>query len=155
LTNVPKNLVGYCGLYCGACGIYQKRIKQAVENLQKTIVAFGFNKIMPDLAKWEPALKHYTEFDDVMNGLVRLLGECPGCVAGGGDPSCVARQCCRQKGYVICAECPEVDTCKKLQSTVESLNNLKRIRVMGVDNWAQEMQKRVDAGYCTLDEIMG
>jgi hypothetical protein len=117
------------------------------------IGAYGFDKIMPELAKYEPSLKHYPEFDDVMNGLVKLFSKCPGC-AGGGNPDCAVRQCCKQKPYSTCAECAEMDTCEKLQRVVGSLENLKRIRALGVDNWAEEMQKRVDEGYCQLDEII-
>ena len=33
MSENPKNLVGFCGLYCGACGIYQGKIKEAVRLL--------------------------------------------------------------------------------------------------------------------------
>ena len=156
VTFVNKNgmkLVGYCGLYCGACGIHQGRIKQAVENLRKTIYAYGFNKIAQELTKYEPAFQHYEEFEKVLDGLVKTFGECPGCVAGGGDPSCVVRQCCRQKGYAICVECAEMDTCEKLLGLVGTLDNLKHIKAEGVSSWVKGMEKKVDSGYCQLDEI--
>jgi hypothetical protein len=66
-----KGLMSPCGLYCGACGIYQGRIKQAVNDLRKVIGAYGFDKIAPELAKWEPSLKHYAEFEQVMDGFVK------------------------------------------------------------------------------------
>ncbi len=154
LSGNNMKLVGYCGLYCGACGIQQGRIKQAAENLRKTIYAYGFNKFAPELAKYEPAFQHYAEFEKVLDGFVKLFGECQGCVDGGGDPSCVVRQCCRQKSYVTCVECTEMDTCEKLLHLVGTLENLKRIKVAGVDNWVKEMQKRVNAGYCQLDEMI-
>ncbi|MEM2058924.1 MAG: hypothetical protein QXO76_11855 [Thermoproteota archaeon] len=53
MSKNPRELVGYCGLYCGACGIYQGRIKLAVENLRKVINAYGFDRIAPELAKWD------------------------------------------------------------------------------------------------------
>lgn len=154
MSVTPRELAGYCGLYCGACGIRQGRIKQAVENLRRVVGAYGFDKAAPELAEWEPAFGHYAEFERVLDGFVKLLGYCPGCVAGGGDPNCVVRQCCRQKGYATCAECIEMNTCEKLRRVGGSLENLKRIKAAGVDNWAKEMQKRVDAGYCQLDETM-
>ena len=80
MTVDPKNLIGYCGLYCGACGIYQGRITQVVKNLRKVIGAYGFDKIAPELAKWEPTLQYYAEFEKVMDGLVKLFGECLGCI---------------------------------------------------------------------------
>ena len=153
----PKSLVGYCGLYCGACGIYQGRIRQAVENLRKIISAEfpSFNKIAPELAKWEPAFQHYTEFENVLNGFVKVFGDCPGCVKGGGVPNCVVRECCKQKAYTTCAECAEMDTCEKLRPAGGmALEGLLKIRAMGVGKWSEEMQKKVAAGYCELDERM-
>jgi hypothetical protein len=32
-------------------------------------------------------MQHYKEYEDVLNGWVKMFGECPGCVKGGGDPS--------------------------------------------------------------------
>ena len=151
MSRSAKSLVGYCGLYCGACGIHQGRIRQAVENLRKVIGVYGFDKMGSQLAKWEPAFQHYEEFEKVLDGFVSLLGDCPGCVAGGGDPSCTLRECCKEKGYTTCAECEELDSCEKAKRIAESLDELHRIRAMGVDEWADGMQKKVEAGYCYLD----
>ena len=129
----PKNLVGYCGLYCGACGIYQGRIKQAVESLRSVIGAYGFDKIMPELAK--------------------MFGECPGCIGGGGDPNCAVRECAKQKAYTTCAECAEMERCEKVQRYGPcAMDGLRKIKAVGVGKWTEEMQKKVDAGYCYLDE---
>jgi hypothetical protein len=112
LNESPKNLVGYCGLYCGACGIHQGKMKQAVENLRKIISPYDFDKITLKLAEYEPAFRHYTEFENVLDGLAKLFGECPGCIAGGGDPNCATRECCKPKAYITCAECSEMETCE-------------------------------------------
>ena len=149
---VAKNLVGYCGLYCGACGIYQGRIKQAVENLRKAVGAYGFDKVMPKLAKWEPSFRHYSEFEEVMGGLVKLFGECPACVGGGGDPACKIRSCCKPKGYVACAECVDMETCKNLEQYSWAKDGLRKIKTMGLGKWKAEMERKVAAGYCSLDE---
>jgi hypothetical protein len=153
LTVSPKDLAGYCGLYCGACGIHLGRIKQVVENLRKVISAYGFDKFAPELAKWEPAFQHYTEFENVLNGFVKMFGECPRCIKGGGDPNCAVRECSKQKAYTTCAECTEMETCEKIQRYgPRALEGLQKIKAIGVDRWAKEMQKKVDAGYCYLDE---
>jgi len=52
-----SSFVGYCGLYCNACGIRQEKIKNAVNNLRGIIAHYGFDKMMPELAKWEPSLQ--------------------------------------------------------------------------------------------------
>lgn len=146
-----KKLVSYCGLYCGAYGIRQGRIKQGVENLRKVICAYGFDKIAPELAKWEPSMQHYPEFEEVMNGLVKLFGECPGCVEGGGDPGCAIRTCCKQKAYAICVDCADMDKCEKLERYGQASRRLQEIKTKGVENWAERMQKKVAKGYCYLD----
>lgn len=145
-------MVGYCGLYCGACGIYQGKIEQAVENLRKVIGAYGFDKMMPELAKWEPSLKHYSEFEGVMAGLVKLFGGCPACTDGGGNPECQIRNCCKPKGYTTCAECADMETCKNLLQYNWAKNGLRKIKTMGIDKWTAEMKRKVAAGYCSLDE---
>lgn len=145
--------MGYCGLYCGACGIYQGKIKQAVENLQKVIKAYGFDKITPELAKWEPAFQHYAEYEKVLEGWVKIFGECPGCISGGGDPNCAVRECCREKAYTTCAECAEMEKCEKLQKYgPQVLEGLKKIKAIGLDRWVEEIRQKVEAGYCYLDE---
>ena len=146
-----SSAVSYCGLYCNACGIPQQKIKTAVNNLRDIIAAYGFDKIMPELAKWEPSFKHYNEFDQVMNGLVKLFGDCPGCVDGGGDPNCKVRSCAKQKGYRTCAECSEAETCENLAPYRKGYKGLtpalQNIRKNDINKYAEEMEKKVAKGY--------
>lgn len=116
------------------------------------IGAYGFDKIAPELAKWEPSLKHYAEFEQVMEGLVKLFGECPACIGGGGDPNCAIRKCCKPRGYITCAECAEMEACKKVERYPWARKELEKIEAMGVAKWREEMQRKVGAGYCSLDE---
>jgi hypothetical protein len=153
LDENPKNLVGYCGLYCGACGIHQGKIKQVAENLREIISVYGFDKLTAELAKYEPAFQHYTEFENVLDGFVKMFGECPGCLPGGGPPDCAIRECCRQKAYSMCVECVETETCEKLQKYgPQAIERLQKIKAMGIDKWTEEIQRKVGAGYCYLDE---
>ena len=108
---------------------------------------------MPELAKWEPSFQHYPEFAKVMGGLVKLFGECPGCVAGGGDPNCAIRECCKQKTYTMCVECSEMESSEKIKRYgPRTLTNLQKIKAVGVNKWVEKMQKKVAEGYCYLDE---
>ena len=145
-----NNLVGYCSLYCNACGIRQGKIKSAVGNLRDIIAAYGFDKIMPELSKWEPSFEHYNQFSQVMDGLVNMFGGCPGCFQGGGDPNCKIRSCVKQKGYRTCAECSEAETCEKLAPYREGYGltpALQSIKQKGIEKYAEEMQRKVDEGY--------
>ena len=144
------SLVGYCGLYCNACGIRQGKIKTAVNNLRDIIAVYGFDKMMPELAKWEPSFKHYDEFNQVMDSLITMFGGCPCCLQGGGDPNCKVRSCTKQKGYRTCAECNETETCEKLAPYREGYGltpALQSIKQNGIEGYAEEMQRKVDEGY--------
>jgi hypothetical protein len=150
----PKDLadfVGYCGLYCNACAIRQEKFKTAVNSLRGLITAYGFDKFMPQLAKWEPSFKHYNEFNQVMDGFVKMFGECPGCPKGGGDPNCKVRTCAKRKGYRTCAQCKETETCDHLapyrRSHLELVDALQNIKQNGAEKYAQQMQKKVDEGF--------
>jgi len=144
----PRELVAYCGLYCGACAIYQGRFKERVESLRSLIRRFGLDKIMDQLAGLDPAFKHYPEFEQVMEALVRVFGSCPGCIGGGGDPGCKIRPCASGKGYTTCAECSEMDTCEALKRYPGNMEMLRSIKEQGLDSWLEEMQKRVEEGFC-------
>jgi hypothetical protein len=151
----PADLLGYCGLYCGACGIYQGKIKTAVENLQNTIKAYGFNNFADQLANWEPAFKHHKEFEQVLEAYKKLFGECPGCIQGGGDPECKARVCAKQKSYTTCTECTSMETCEHLESWRKNpkfSQRTQRIKQLGATKYVQEMADKVKTGYCYLDE---
>ena len=152
----PASQVGYCGLYCNACGIRQEKIKTAVNNLRGIIAAYGFDKMMPELAKWEPSFKHYNEFDQVMDGLAKMFGGCPGCFQGGGDPNCKARSCAKQRGFRTCAECDEAETCENLAPYRKGykglLPGLQSIRQNGIGRYAEEVQKEVDEGRYYLEK---
>lgn len=144
----PERLVGYCGLYCEACRIRQGKVKEAVNNLRGIITTYGFDRAMPDLARWEPAFKHYDEFTQVMDGLERMFGYCPGCRDNGGDPNCQVRQCAGQKGFRVCTECSEAESCQKLEPYRKYFNAaLQSIKANGLRGYAANMQKKVDEGY--------
>jgi len=152
----PANLVGYCGLYCNACGIRQEKIKTAVNSLRDIVASYGFDKIMPELAKWEPSFEHYDEFNQVMNGLVKMFGDCPGCLQDGGDPDCKVRSCAKQKGYRTCAECSESEMCENLAPYRKGYKGLTQalqsIRRNSIGRYAEKMQKKADEGYSYLEE---
>jgi len=152
----PTDLLGYCGLYCGACGIYQGKIKTQVENLQSTIRAYGFNEFADQLANWEPAFKYHKEFDQVLEAYKKLFGECPGCIQGGGNPECKIRPCVKEKGFTSCAECKETETCATLEPMRKNYKGfqerMQRLKQVGPAKYTQEMENKVKKGYCYLDD---
>jgi hypothetical protein len=146
-----KNFVAYCGLYCNACGIRQGKIKTAVKSLRDIITGYGFDKTMSELSKWEPSFEHYDKFNQVMDGLVKLFGDCPGCFQGGGDPNCKIRYCVKEKDYRTCAECKDNETCEHwapLRKDYGLSPALQSIKQKGIEKYVEEMQDKVDEGEC-------
>jgi hypothetical protein len=141
----PVELTAYCGLYCGACDIYQKRIGQSGNELKKVLDAYRFEEISTQV----PGLGNYEAFHKVLNTLVTIFGQCSGCPKGGGPPQCEIRNCCREKGHKACAECSSVP-CEKLKIMLDSYpqlgQDLKEIKKSGLEKWSQEQQRKVDKG---------
>jgi len=148
------SLVGYCGLHCGACAIYQRMIKNRAMQLLKVLDAYQFREIAKEAKEWDPKLEYYPQFEEVLQSLMKMFGECPGCLEGGGPPVCIIRDCCKENGFATCAECNKMP-CDKLQPQVQSyrghLAMLHRIKEMGKDKWAKEMERRVKEEFSYIE----
>lgn len=148
----PIELAGYCGLYCGACDIYQQRISQSGSELKNVLDAYGFNEI----AKQVPGLEDYETFYKVLDNIITIFGQCPGCQKGGGDPQCEVRRCCREKGYKSCAECPSAP-CETLKNYVGSysnwMENFQEIKKIGLKQWCKKQQEKVNKGFRYSDTL--
>lgn len=151
-----RSLIGYCGLYCGACAIYQQMIKNRAMQLIEVLNAYQFREIAKEAKEWDPKLAFYPQFEDVLQSLMNMFGECSGCLAGGGPPACAIRDCCKENGFSTCAECNKMP-CDKLEPQIQGytghIDMLRRIREIGTNRWAKEMQRKVEEGFC-YTEVM-
>jgi hypothetical protein len=142
----PVELAAYCGIYCGACDIYQKRISQAGNDLKKVLDALEFESF----AKQVPGLENYDTFYKTLNALIMFFGQCLGCQKGGGPPQCQIRACCKEKGYKTCAECDSYP-CEKVKYIVDSYpaakDSIMEIKTNGLEKWSQNQQEKVDKGF--------
>ena len=142
----PVDLASYCGLYCGACDIYQKRIGNSGKELKEVLDAFGF----ANWANQVPGLEDYETFEKVLTNIMAMFGACPTCYKGGGDPACKIRICAKEKGYKTCAECDSFP-CEKLKQLQDSYpnvtENIKKIKEIGLEMWAEKQQEKVDNGF--------
>jgi hypothetical protein len=150
-------LAAYCGLYCGACAVYQGKFKEAARSLQGLVQAYKVAEWAPDAAKFIPALKGYSEFEGVLGWLAAF--DCQGCLAGGGDPECPIRICAKGKGLAGCWECDE-EPCEKLEMVVDKdypgcIEERRRIREIGLEAWVAEMAAKVEAGFSYLEVLAG
>jgi hypothetical protein len=122
---MDKNMIlGYCGLYCGGCGIYQ-----------------GTQDGNP--VRMEDGSPKY----------------CDGCASERTTEwctNCGIRECNREKGIRYCLECRDVP-CEMLTQFMEDprypyhrevLDNMKRLRKVNLDKWAEEMDRRYTCKSC-------
>lgn len=143
----PVDLAAYCGIYCGACDIYQKRIGNAGKELKKVLNAYKFNA----WANQVPGLEEYESFDKTLTNLMVMFGQCQGCQKGGGNPQCPIRSCCQEKGLTTCAECNDFP-CEILSQNLQDssemvMNNLKEIKKIGLEKWSKKEQDKVGKGF--------
>ena len=146
-------LATYCGLYCGACDIYQKRFSIAGNELKKLLDAYDFKSI----SKQIPGMEGYDTFYKVLNTIIFFFGQCFTCKKNGGNPQCQIRICARKKGYTNCAECPELG-CDKLKAITdgypEAKENLVEIKKIGLKKWCQKQQEKVAKGLRYTDQLI-
>ncbi len=83
--------------------------------------------------------------------------KCPGCLPGGGSPSCPIRTCSQQRGFLTCAECDRMP-CNSLELVTKrysnwNMRNLERIKEVGYRQFVDQMQEKVRNGFLTSDVI--
>jgi hypothetical protein len=117
----------YCGLYCGACLIMRAQEDGTVDQL-----AARFN------CKPESLVCHGCKSDVVYTY----------CQA------CKMKQCCQEKGYETCNDCPEIP-CERLREfrtekphRAVILKNLDRIREIGLEAFVSEQTQRWSCTAC-------
>jgi len=133
-----KDLLAYCGLYCGDCAGYSGEIATTAKNLMKVLEKHKFNRTAKCLFSEE--LKDYTEFCEMLGFMTEL--KCPKICRQREDSStsCKIRKCCRDRGFYACYECDDFESCEKLRSLEElhgdsCVKNLKAIKEVGLEAW--------------------
>ena len=111
---MPKklsDLVAVCGFDCSDCPAYKATHSNDIE--EKKRVA----------EKWSKAAGHTVTVEEIL---------CDGCRAGGRlvayCAACNIRTCAVSKGYLTCAQCPDMAGCTKItrRKTREMLEELKK-----------------------------
>ena len=136
-----KELIAYCGLYCGDCFGHQGKIADLARDLRKELRKHRFDKTAETLSEvsFFATFKNYPQCYEVLGALVRL--RCKNtCKGGGGPPFCKMRICCQKKGIDGCWECEEFETCDKLDFLKPNhgdahIKNLRKLKKAGVDSF--------------------
>ena len=128
---VNKNLVGRCGLYCGACIIY--RAYKDSEQLRQKIAQE--NNCKPEEIRCEGCQTALTNGWDVEE----IWGK-----------NCKIVKCLEAKGVNFCYECSEYLDCIKFHGIADSclkhgenlMENLNKIKTGKVNEWLEEEDKK-------------
>jgi hypothetical protein len=132
-----RDLVAYCGLYCGDCFSYTGKVADLARDLRKELRQAKFDEAVKGIPFKE--FQHYKECYEVLGAMVRLRCK-SACRGGGGNPFCKIRKCCQKKEVEGCWECNEFETCGKLDSLKVNhgdahIKNLRIIKKQGIDEF--------------------
>ena len=134
-----KQLVTYCGMYCGLCS-WRTRIPQRASALAETLR-------MAEAPTPEA-------FRKVLAGF-----SAPGdynCRAGacGNTGRCGIRKCAVAKGVFACPQCADYP-CKRIaalgRSEATLVHDGHRMKEIGLEAWIAEQERRREAGFCYDD----
>jgi hypothetical protein len=148
-----KKLIGYCGIYCGTCGMYRGRIYAKIaQEFLEIIKAAGY----PDELTINPkGVQPDFDFNEFLKGVEYFSKEDSGaycqepCKQGGGVP-CKNRPCARERGIEICYACKDFP-CKHFSESLEKYpekrKNYKNFKKLGFEEWIRFHAERAEKGY--------
>ena len=136
-----KDLIAYCGLYCGDCYRYKGRIADLARDLRKELRQEKFDKTAESMSaiSFFAAFKNYSQCYELLGEMVKFRCKRT-CRGGGGPPVCKIRECCRKKDIEGCWQCAEFETCQKLDflKTFHDdahIKNLRTLKKAGIDSF--------------------
>jgi len=141
MNRQDKNLIAYCGLYCGNCPIHKGKIADLARDLRKELREARFDKTAEALSgiSFFKTFNNYSQCYEVLGAMVKLRCK-KVCKDGGGPPFCKMRKCCQKNGIEGCWECEEFETCEKLDFLNPNhgdahIKNLRIIKKKGIDKF--------------------
>lgn len=150
-----KELLAYCGFYCGDCLGYTGVIADAAQSFSQVVETYKFDRtaecVFPEQLRDYDKLRAMLGF---MTGL-RCPGVCRQGATNSGPSGCEVRDCCIAKGFYACYECDDFESCATLGSlhrglhTESCLRNIRAIRAMGLEAWLVKGQRHT---YWTEDD---
>jgi hypothetical protein len=137
-----KELLGYCGLYCGDCPAYTGEIADAATTMLDMLAKYRVDLVADSILPKE--LNDYATFRKTLEfmGKARCDAICRN--RDNKTTSCGIRKCCREKGYFGCHECDDFEDCEHIKTFMKGFHadacvkNLQAIREMGVETWIEK-----------------
>ena len=138
-----RDLIAYCGLYCGDCFSHEEKVADLARDLRKELRRAKFDRTAEPLSNisFFKVLENYEQCYEVLGTMVKFRCK-KACKGGGGPPFCKMRKCSLKKGIEGCWECDEFETCEKLDFLKPihgdaHLKNLRKIKKQGIDKFLE------------------
>ena len=132
-----KELIAYCGLYCGDCFAHKGTVADLARDLRKELRQAKFDRIAQTMSEtpFFAVYKDYPQCYEVLGAMVKFRCK-RACHGGGGPPFCQMRKCCQKKGIDGCWQCDEFETCQNLDFLKQNhgdahLKNLRTLKKAG------------------------
>jgi len=148
-----KDLLAYCGFYCGDCLGYTGVVADAAQSLLQVLERYQFDRTAECVFPEE--LGDYDRLCEMLRFMteLRCSGICRENDQGRPPSTCVIKNCCKDKGYYACYECASFETCEKFALVHQGLHtdscikNMKAIKEMGREAWLARGRR-----YCYWDQ---
>jgi hypothetical protein len=141
-----KELITYCGLYCGLCSLYTRIPNQAKE--------LKDSYVKEHCEQWGKFIPGFEEFWTFLNKIIDESSKCYCKKDNCGPPFCGVRKCAKGKGIEICVECDEYP-CNRIHLLAKGypalLSDGKRLKEIGIKKWIEEQEKRKKTGFAYVD----
>lgn len=140
-TAIDKNLVAYCGLYCGDCPAHTRVVADSARDLRKVLRQTRFDTFAREIPT-EP-FKHYVECYECLEAMAKM--RCRKiCRERSANAKCKIRRCCLKQGYEGCWECDEFEDCTKLDflNSVHKNAHIKNLRIITKEGIAALVEER-------------
>ena len=137
-----RDLITYCGLYCGDCPAHKGRIADRARELREELEAEDYTRAAEFFAS---ALEmsvfgKYPDFSEMLGVLEN--SRCAQTCRARAEQNCEIAPCCREKGFEGCWECNTFEDCGKLNSDLlvklhlnGHIENLLELRRGGVETF--------------------
>jgi len=138
MTN-KKDLLSFCGIYCGDCLGNTGVIAEAAEDFKTVLNKYQFEKTAESV--FHKQIEDFNRFYETLKFMTSLKCPKPCRERKNLDISCSIRACCQEKGYFACYECRDFENCEKQISLMKGLHshalrqNLKAIKKIGLEKW--------------------
>jgi len=147
-----KKLIGYCGIYCGGCGMYKGRIiTKVADDLKELVEAYGYPEWVPEFGRID------FDFQEFQKGLAYFTKKNSGCYCqksckdGGGLPGCEIKKCAEERGVEICFQCDDYP-CEHIYQFLkrhpEIAKEYERFKKLGLEEWMKTQVEKASKGYC-------